>query len=214
MLNHNLDVSICRRIVLSDGRRKAWHRCPHSSAARPAHWRRSAGPAAAGRGGGRGWHPVPTGGTAIISSVDHSDDTLCYICGWYWCSQAVPIPDIPHDSSLTFELIMFAYVAAALGLQYLNLYRWHTEEKYLPLHQKYLCSDQKICVQICVVAPPQLQQPGHELLPDRRADHCLLAGGARQEAHLAPAQAPHHHPAASLSSGQVGSTKILVVSAK
>ena len=38
-------------------------------------------------------------------------------------AQAVPIPDIPHDSSLTFELIMFAYVAAALGLQYLNLYR-------------------------------------------------------------------------------------------
>ena len=38
-------------------------------------------------------------------------------------TQAVPIPDIPHDSSLTFELIMFAYVAAALGLQYLNLYR-------------------------------------------------------------------------------------------
>ena len=37
--------------------------------------------------------------------------------------QAVPIPDIPHDSSLTFEVIMFSYVSAALGLQYLNLYR-------------------------------------------------------------------------------------------
>ena len=37
--------------------------------------------------------------------------------------QAVPIPDIPHDSSLTFEVIMFSYVTAALGLQYLNLYR-------------------------------------------------------------------------------------------
>ena len=37
--------------------------------------------------------------------------------------QAVPIPDIPHDSSLTFEVTMFSYVSAALGLQYLNLYR-------------------------------------------------------------------------------------------
>ena len=47
----------------------------------------------------------------------------CDIIRYSMTVQAVPIPDIPHDSSLTFELIMFAYVAAALGLQYLNLYR-------------------------------------------------------------------------------------------
>ena len=46
--------------------------------------------------------------------------------------QAVPIPDIPHDSSFTFEVIIFFYTAASLGLQYLNLYRtvWWLPHSY------------------------------------------------------------------------------------
>jgi len=46
--------------------------------------------------------------------------------------QAVPIPDIPHDSAFTFEVIMFVYAVAALGLQYLNLYRsvWWLPHSY------------------------------------------------------------------------------------
>jgi len=46
--------------------------------------------------------------------------------------QAVPIPDIPHDSPFTFEVIMFLYTGAALGLQYLNLYRtvWWLPHSY------------------------------------------------------------------------------------
>jgi len=46
--------------------------------------------------------------------------------------QAVPIPDIPHDSSFTFEVIVFCYTAASLGLQYLNLYRtvWWLPHSY------------------------------------------------------------------------------------
>merc|ERR1719186_1298908 len=36
--------------------------------------------------------------------------------------QPVPIPDIPHDSPLTFEMTMFCYTSIALLLQYLNLY--------------------------------------------------------------------------------------------
>ena len=46
--------------------------------------------------------------------------------------QAVPIPDIPHDSSFTFEVIVFFYTAASLGLQYLNLYRtvWWLPHSY------------------------------------------------------------------------------------
>jgi len=46
--------------------------------------------------------------------------------------QAVPIPDIPHDSSFTFEVIIFCYTSAALGLQYLNLYRtvWWLPHSY------------------------------------------------------------------------------------
>lgn len=47
----------------------------------------------------------------------------------------VPIPDIPADSELLFELITLIYTAMALGLQYLNLYRtvwWlpHSHVKY------------------------------------------------------------------------------------
>jgi hypothetical protein len=46
--------------------------------------------------------------------------------------QAVPIPDIPHDSAVTFEVIMFLYTGAALALQYLNLYRsvWWLPHSY------------------------------------------------------------------------------------
>jgi len=45
---------------------------------------------------------------------------------------AVPIPDIPHDSSLTFEVIVFMYCMACLALQYLNLYRtvWWLPHSY------------------------------------------------------------------------------------
>uniref|UniRef100_T1IUB5 Transmembrane protein 39A n=1 Tax=Strigamia maritima TaxID=126957 RepID=T1IUB5_STRMM len=35
----------------------------------------------------------------------------------------IPIPDIPADSDLIFELIVFLYTLMALGLQYVNLYK-------------------------------------------------------------------------------------------
>jgi len=46
--------------------------------------------------------------------------------------QPVPIPDIPHDSPLTFEMTMFCYTSIALLLQYLNLYRtiWWLPHSY------------------------------------------------------------------------------------
>ena len=68
---------------------------------------------------------APSGTANMVASINKpigprkEDDPLVQI----QYPQAVPIPDIPHDSSLTFEVIMFSYVSAALGLQYLNLYR-------------------------------------------------------------------------------------------
>jgi len=46
--------------------------------------------------------------------------------------QTVPIPDIPHDSAVTFEVIVFSYTCVALCLQYLNLYRsvWWLPHSY------------------------------------------------------------------------------------
>lgn len=46
--------------------------------------------------------------------------------------QAVPIPDIPHDSAVTFEVIVFLYTSVSLALQYLNLYRsvWWLPHSY------------------------------------------------------------------------------------
>merc|ERR1719187_3238271 len=46
--------------------------------------------------------------------------------------QPVPIPDIPHDSPITFEVTMFCYTTIALLLQYLNLYRtvWWLPHSY------------------------------------------------------------------------------------
>jgi len=46
--------------------------------------------------------------------------------------QPVPIPDIPHDSPITFEVIVFCYTTISLLLQYLNLYRtvWWLPHSY------------------------------------------------------------------------------------
>jgi len=46
--------------------------------------------------------------------------------------KAVPIPDIPHDSQTTFEILVFMYSVVALALQYLNLYRsvWWLQHSY------------------------------------------------------------------------------------
>ena len=66
--------------------------------------------------------PAPPSGTANMLAMGPRKDDDPALPTQY--PQAVPIPDIPHDSSLTFEIIMFIYVTAALGLQYLNLYRY------------------------------------------------------------------------------------------
>jgi hypothetical protein len=47
----------------------------------------------------------------------------------------VPVPEIPRDADLLFEMMMFCYTLAALFLQYLQLYRtiwWlpHSHNKY------------------------------------------------------------------------------------
>jgi len=46
--------------------------------------------------------------------------------------QPVPLPDIPHDSNLTFEVLVFMYSVVGLCLQYLNLYRsvWWLPHSY------------------------------------------------------------------------------------
>lgn len=48
------------------------------------------------------------------------------------CPQPVPLPDIPHDSQVTFEILVYLYSLAGLGLQYLNLYRsvWWLPHSY------------------------------------------------------------------------------------
>ena len=67
--------------------------------------------------------PAPPSVTPTMAGIGpRKDEDGPYVPSQY--PQAVPIPDIPHDSSLTFEIIMFIYVTAALGLQYLNLYRY------------------------------------------------------------------------------------------
>lgn len=35
----------------------------------------------------------------------------------------MPMPVLPHDNNITFELIMFSYTAVAVFLQFLHLYR-------------------------------------------------------------------------------------------
>ena len=65
--------------------------------------------------------PAPPSGTNnMVASRGKEEDQEVQI----QYPQAVPIPDIPHDSAVTFEVIMFFYIGAALGLQYLNLYRY------------------------------------------------------------------------------------------
>jgi len=46
--------------------------------------------------------------------------------------QPVPLPDIPHDSQTTFEVLVLVYAVSALCLQYLNLYRsvWWLQHSY------------------------------------------------------------------------------------
>lgn len=64
--------------------------------------------------------PAPPSGTNnMVASKTKEEDQELQI----QYPQAVPIPDIPHDSAFTFEVIMFCYIAVSLGLQYLNLYR-------------------------------------------------------------------------------------------
>jgi len=74
--------------------------------------------------------PAPPSGTSNMLAMGPRKDEDQVMASQY--PQAVPIPDIPHDSSLTFEIIMFVYVTAALGLQYLNLYRsvWWLPHSY------------------------------------------------------------------------------------
>jgi len=74
--------------------------------------------------------PPPGAPNLLSMSVRKPEDPEPLAASQY--PQAVPIPDIPHDSSLTFEVIMFSYVTAALGLQYLNLYRsvWWLPHSY------------------------------------------------------------------------------------
>lgn len=44
----------------------------------------------------------------------------------------IPLPVLPHDSSLTFEVIMFTFTAMATFLQFLHLYRsvWWLPQSY------------------------------------------------------------------------------------
>ncbi|XP_023337791.1 transmembrane protein 39A isoform X2 [Eurytemora carolleeae] len=53
-------------------------------------------------------------------------------CDEIYPPQPVPLPDIPHDSQTTFEVLVFMYNLAGLGLQYLNLYRsvWWLPHSY------------------------------------------------------------------------------------
>ena len=112
-----------------DGWREAEHHCPHCSApVRPAPRR----PQPALNVGKQknlnifphffsGFDPDFYWTGYFVFQVRKPEDPEPLAASQY--PQAVPIPDIPHDSSLTFEVIMFSYVTAALGLQYLNLYR-------------------------------------------------------------------------------------------
>ena len=61
----------------------------------------------------------PSGTTNMVASKGKEEEQELQL----QYPQAVPIPDIPHDSAFTFEVIMFCYIGAALGLQYLTLYR-------------------------------------------------------------------------------------------
>jgi len=47
-------------------------------------------------------------------------------------TQPVPLPHIPHDSQLIFEVLVFMYTVVAMCLQYINLYRsvWWLQHSY------------------------------------------------------------------------------------